>query len=107
KVDEADMGIPAVHVKRAFVMKPFAAKGKDLAALQKAIDKNLQPQSFEVPGMTAHIATEVARNRRTVKNVIGAVPGSDPSLKDQWLAIRAHYDHLGLGNRDSLAPSLL
>jgi Zn-dependent M28 family amino/carboxypeptidase len=107
QVDEADMGIPAVHVKRDFVMKPFAAKGKDLAALQKAIDKDLQPQSFEVPGITAHIATDVTRNRRTVKNVIGALPGSDPGLKDQWIVIGAHYDHLGLGNRNSLAPSLI
>jgi len=107
QVEETDMGIPAVHVKRDFVMKPFAAKGKDLAALQKAIDKDLQPQSFEVPGITAHIATEVTRNRRTVKNVIGALPGSDPALKDQWIVIGAHYDHLGLGNRNSLAPSLI
>jgi hypothetical protein len=107
QVEETDMGIPAVHVKRDFVVKPFAAKGKDLAALQKAIDKDLQPQSFEVPGITAHIATEVTRNRRTVKNVVGALPGSDPALKDQWIVIGAHYDHLGLGNRNSLAPSLI
>src|SRR5262249_58757595 len=71
------------------------------------IDKDLQPQSFEVPGVTAHIATEVTRNRRTVKNVIGALPGSDPALKNQWIVIGAHYDHLGLGNRNSLAPSLI
>ena len=107
QVDEADMGIPAVHVKRDFVMKPFAAKGKDLAALQKEIDKDLQPQSFEVPGVTAHIATEVTRARRTVKNVLGALPGSNPQLKDQWIVLGAHYDHLGLGNRNSLAPSLI
>ena len=107
QVEESDMGIPAVHVKRDFVMKPFAAKGKDLAALQKAIDKDLQPQSFEVPGLTAHIATEVTRNRRTVKNVLGALPGSDPALKNEWIVIGAHYDHLGLGNRNSLAPSLI
>jgi hypothetical protein len=107
QVEETDMGIPAVHVKRDFVMKPFAARGKDLAALQQAIDKDLQPQSFELPGVTAHIATEVGRMRKTVKNVIAALPGSDPSLKDQWIVIGAHYDHLGLGNRNSLAPSLI
>jgi hypothetical protein len=28
-------------------------------------------------------------------------------LKDQWIVIGAHYDHLGLGNRNSLAPSLI
>jgi len=107
QVEESDMGIPAVHVKRDFVMKPFKARGKDLSALQQAIDKDLRPQSFELTGVFAHIATEVTRSRKTVKNVIAALPGSDPALKDQWIVIGAHYDHLGLGNRNSLAPSLI
>jgi Peptidase family M28/PDZ domain/PA domain len=107
QVEESDMGIPAVHVKREFVMEPFRAAGKDLAALQKAIDKDLQPQSFEPTGLRARIATEVTRNRKTVRNVIGALAGSDPALTGQWIVIGAHYDHLGLGNRNSLAPSLI
>jgi hypothetical protein len=107
QVEESDMGIPAVHVKRDFVVKPFKARGKDLSALQQAIDKDLKPQSFELTGVIAHIATEVTRSRKTVKNVIAALPGSDPALKDQWIVIGAHYDHLGLGNRNSLAPSLI
>ena len=109
QVEESDMGIPAVHVKRDFVMKAFSAgaTGKDLAALQKAIDKDLQPQSFDANGVRARIATEVTRNRKTVRNVIGALSGSDPALKDQWIVLGAHYDHLGLGNRNSLAPSLI
>ena len=107
QVEESDMGIPAVHVKRDFVIGSFKAHGKDLAALQKAIDKDLQPQSFEFADIRAHIATEVTRSRKTVKNVIGALAGSDSSLKEQWIVIGAHYDHLGLGNRNSLAPSLI
>lgn len=31
------------------------------------------------------------------KNVIGVIPGSDPKLKDSYLIISAHYDHLGIG----------
>ncbi len=107
QVEEGDMGIPAVHVKRDFVMKAFQARGKDLAALQKEIDKDLTPQSFELPGVTAHIATDVGRVKKTVKNVLGALPATDAALKDQWVVIGAHYDHLGLGNRNSLAPSLI
>ncbi len=107
QVEESDMGIPAVHVKRDFVMKPFGAAGKNLAELQKAIDKDLQPQSFEPAGLRARIATDVTRNRKMVRNVLASLEGSDPALKDQWIVIGAHYDHLGLGNRNSLAPSLI
>ncbi len=30
-------------------------------------------------------------------NVIGMIEGSDPKLKDSYLIISAHYDHLGIG----------
>lgn len=31
------------------------------------------------------------------RNVIGMIPGSDPELKDSYLLVSAHYDHLGIG----------
>lgn len=31
------------------------------------------------------------------KNIIGYIPGSDNSLRDSYLIISAHYDHLGIG----------
>ncbi len=31
------------------------------------------------------------------KNVIGILPGSDEKLKDSYIIISAHYDHLGIG----------
>jgi hypothetical protein len=32
----------------------------------------------------------------TVRNVIGLLRGSDPVLRDQYILLTAHYDHLGL-----------
>jgi hypothetical protein len=29
------------------------------------------------------------------RNVVGIIPGTDPKLKDEWILIDAHYDHLG------------
>jgi hypothetical protein len=31
------------------------------------------------------------------QNVIGVLPGSDPVLKNEYVAIGAHYDHVGVG----------
>lgn len=31
----------------------------------------------------------------TVKNVIGVLPGTDPELKDTYILVTAHYDHVG------------
>ena len=36
------------------------------------------------------------RNGNTYKNVIGLIPGNDPVLKDEYIIIGAHYDHLGV-----------
>src|SRR6266550_1349392 len=102
---ESDLGIAAVHTKRAFLVKAFKDGGKYLAVLQQAIDKDLTPQSFALPAARARIATDVVRTRKTIRNVIGALPGADPNLKNEWIVVGAHYDHLGLGNRNSLAPS--
>lgn len=29
------------------------------------------------------------------RNVVGILPGSDPKLKDEWVVLSAHFDHLG------------
>lgn len=44
---------------------------------------------------SAHIA---APNTTPVKlrNVIGVLPGSDPALRDTYVLVTAHYDHLGV-----------
>jgi hypothetical protein len=105
QIEYDDMGIPSIHARREPVMKMFQAAGKDLAAIQKQIDTDLASQSFEAPAARARIATDVVRTRKTVRNVAGAVLGSDQTLRNEWVVVGAHYDHLGLGERDSLAPS--
>jgi len=100
-----DLGIPSIHAKRDPILKLFSDAGKDLAAIQKKIDTDLRPQSFDFPGVSAHIATEIIRTRKTVKNVVAAITGSDSTLQNEWVVVGAHYDHLGLGDRNSLAPS--
>src|SRR5215831_5696611 len=106
-VETDDIGIPAVHAKREAFLNVFKQSGKDIAGIQKKIDLDLKPESFELPSVHAALSTEIIRTLKTVENVIGALPGSDPALKDEWVVVGAHYDHLGLGDSHSLAPSLI
>src|SRR5215510_6516239 len=71
-----DLGIPAVHAKREPLMDLFKAAGKDLAVIQKKIDTDLKPQSFDVTNSRVHISTDVNRTRKTVRNVVAGIPGS-------------------------------
>ncbi len=50
-------------------------------------------------------AVEVVRTRGRVSNVVGVLPGQDPSVADEAIVIGAHYDHLGRGEFGSLTPS--
>lgn len=42
---------------------------------------------------------------RECRNLLAVLPGSDPVLKDEYILIGAHYDHVGYGNaRNSFGP---
>jgi hypothetical protein len=44
-----------------------------------------------------HAKTAVERGEVESQNVAGILPGTDPVLKDQYVVLTAHLDHLGIG----------
>ncbi len=50
--------------------------------------------SREEAKLTLHIATPV-RHDVALRNVAGILRGSDPAVRDQFVILSAHYDHLG------------
>ncbi len=104
-----DLAIPVVHLKQAVVEQLLSEGVAKLPALQENIDKNLEPVSFELTGVRVRLRTDVQRERRVVKNVLGYLPAgassnpANPSNNDELLVIGAHYDHLGFGGRHSTA----
>ncbi|MGC2193921.1 MAG: M28 family peptidase [Terriglobales bacterium] len=95
-------GIVLVQVKNDVADRWFRAAGKSLADVQAQINHATKPQSFAFPDtlhMSIHV--DIATTRATVNNVLAYLPGKT----DEYVIIGAHYDHLGRGNYDSLAPS--
>jgi hypothetical protein len=68
------------------------AQLKELAAAQAPIPP------FALKGVTMTINVDadytVVRTQLT-RNVVGIIPGTDPKLKDSYVAFGAHYDHVG------------
>ncbi len=52
----------------------------------------------------ANVVTEVSATTMEARNVVALLPGSDPELRDEYVIVGAHYDHLGFGGEGSLAP---
>ena len=48
------------------------------------------------------VALEPCWPDRETANVVGVLPGSDPSLAEQVVVVGAHHDHLGRGAYGSL-----
>lgn len=100
----SDMSIPYVQVRAPLVASWFKAAGKDVDTLAAEIDKDLKPRSFAFPdSITINGETDLARDIKTVHNVAAYLPGET----DEYVIIGAHYDHLGLGDHHSLAPSMM
>jgi len=99
----ANAGIEFVQVKAAVVDYWMKPTGKSLSSLETVIDKDLHPVSFALPA-TLHLDMDVdiRREVKTVHNVGAYLPGETP----EYVIIGAHYDHLGLGEQFSLAPSM-
>jgi Zn-dependent M28 family amino/carboxypeptidase len=72
------------------------ASGQTVEDLEKKIDGTGKPASMEVVG--AHLTLESTVKSQFVRgiNVVGAIEGSDPRLKEEVVVIGAHLDHVGL-----------
>jgi peptidase M28-like protein/PDZ domain-containing protein len=95
-------GIVLVQVKNEVANRWFQDAGKSLAEVQGQINHSTKPQSFAFPdSLHMSLNVEIETTRATVNNVLAYLPGKT----DEYVIIGAHYDHLGRGNYDSLAPS--
>jgi len=99
------LGLLAVQVKREVADELLATAGKNLKDLQAAIDKDASNQSAALP-VTVELKVDVTRRTRELENVAALLKGNDPALRDEVVIIGGHYDHLGLGYQNSLAPKL-
>ena len=97
-------GIVAISARREVADALLAPAGLDLADLRAQIDRTGAPASRALPGVRARIRSALLRDRGTTANVVGILPGTDPTLAAEAVVIGAHYDHLGRGSPFSLAP---
>ena len=95
-------GILIVQAKNAAAESWFQAAGKSLTDVQSQINSSSKPASFAfADNLRISLTLNIETTRATVNNVLAYLPGKT----DEYVILGAHYDHLGRGNFDSLAPS--
>jgi hypothetical protein len=96
----AGSGIVAVSITGDDAKQMFAPAGKTLEDAQKALDDaNPHAAGFALPGITVQVHAAVEREKRTGHNVVAYLPATAPvaGVAKPWVALGAHYDHLGRG----------
>jgi hypothetical protein len=88
--------LPVFNIDERVADELLAGAGTSVATLRAAIDKTGRPQSMAVTGATVQMRRAVTE-RQTVqtRNVVAVIEGSDPKLKDEYVVVTGHYDHVG------------
>ncbi len=96
--------VVSLTVTRPGAAKFLAGSGHTIEELDQLVaDKKPLPR-FPLTG-TLHVHAALKRTPIDSENVIGIVEGSDPRLKNEYVVMSAHLDHLGIGrpvNGDSI-----
>jgi len=93
--DDAGLKI-GVTINPDHAGKWFAGSGHDLKELLALVDAGKPLPRFPlVPSLRARVKVE--RHDLESQNVAGVRPGSDAALKNEYVVLSAHLDHVGVG----------
>ena len=98
---EAEQEYPEIKVSAYLHMDAaktlFEGAPKSLQQIYAMLEKKEVPTGF-VLNSTASMARESEHSIIESQNVAAVLEGSDPSLKNEYVVVTAHSDHIGIGN---------
>jgi Peptidase family M28 len=86
------LDVPVLQIKRTAADLLLQPQNKTTQQLDSLNDQ----QPFEL-SPTVSATVDIQPCKVKTANVIGFIEGSDAALKDEYIVLGAHYDHLGMG----------
>jgi Zn-dependent M28 family amino/carboxypeptidase len=74
----------------------FEGSGHTFAEIVE-LGKDRKPLPHFALAKSIRARTKVIQAKVESANIVGKIPGSDPKLKDEYVVLSAHIDHLGIG----------
>ncbi|MFO7894326.1 MAG: M20/M25/M40 family metallo-hydrolase [Longimicrobiales bacterium] len=103
-VSDDDAVPPAFFVRYQAGLRLFHMAGLEGEAL---LSRRELERPVPLPGVTARAAApRRAVDDATAPNVVGVLPGSDEELRDSYVVVSAHMDHVGVGRPDETGDSI-
>jgi hypothetical protein len=93
--ETSDVGFPAIFFMHPDVVTEML---RDAGYNWTYGDYDYKPAALE--NIKVSCAVERKNEEETIcKNVVALLPGTDPELKEEYIVLHAHLDHLGLNSR--------
>jgi hypothetical protein len=92
----------AIGLRFAAALPILARAGMDTVALKAGES----PGARSMDGATLSLAIGRATHDSQPPNVVGILAGSDPELRNEYVVVSAHIDHVGIGPPDATGDSI-
>jgi hypothetical protein len=95
----AQSQLPTIVPGLALIQAVFAKERVDARSVMTSFPAGTPVKPFELsPDKTIRITVKTTTERVSSQNVVAVMEGSDPAMKGEYVALGAHYDHVGTGN---------
>ena len=88
--------LPALHISMECAS---ALLGTDAEKLAAKMDRSAKPQKVKLKGREVSFDSTTKRATVRLDNLVGVLRGTDPELREEYVLLGAHYDHIGYGPR--------
>jgi hypothetical protein len=95
-----NLDIPVIHASRQMIEKLFKSTSYTLKEAEEIISETEKPFSFNLNNKI-EACVNIEFQKVITQNIIVFIEGTDDSLKNEYIVIGAHYDHIGLGGEES------
>ncbi len=88
--------IPVAQISPSLAETLLEGTGRNLEDLAKAAETESGMTPIPLPGIQVELTTSVDRHIVQDRNVVALIEGADESVKDEWVILCGHYDHVGV-----------
>ena len=84
-----------IQIRHEMATAILGVSGKELNEMFVRVKRGEQISSRNLKGMILDIKIKVKKGVETTRNILALVEGTDPELKNEYVIVGAHYDHIG------------
>jgi peptidase M28-like protein len=97
RLKQSGANIPVIYASENMVKAILEGEKLDYETIRKEASEGALGEAFDLSaGKQASFNVNAKVDRATTQNVVGVIEGVDPLLKKEYVAVGAHYDHVGM-----------